>query len=60
MSGLHRIACGEVTLADKGKKGKEYLDAVAEEMLSADEGSKQDMTQDAKEEPEEIATVKNI
>ena len=60
MSGNHRIAAGEITLGGKGKKGKEYLDMVAEEMLDPQEGSKEDMEHDAKEEPEEVATVKNI
>ena len=60
MSGAHRIAVGEVTLAGKSKTGKSYLDMVEEEMLDPDEGSEKDMAKDVKEEPEEVATIKNI
>jgi hypothetical protein len=60
MSGAHRLAVGEITLAGKSKKGKEYLDMVNEEMTDPQEGSKEDLAHDAKEEPEEVATIKNI
>lgn len=45
MSGEHRLAVSELSLEAKGKKGKEYLDAVAKEMTGThaqNEGSESD------------------
>lgn len=48
--GVHNLIVSELTKEAAGKKGKAYLAAVAEEFsCAADEGSKEDMAEDAKE-----------
>lgn len=51
MSGNMRLAVSELTASPKYKKlrGEAYLNSVEEEMLEADEGSKQDLATDEKE-----------